>query len=214
MGHEHSHEHSHYHLHSSKRSTQLVVILSFFTMLAELYYGYQNHSVALSIEGWHMLSHVLVLGLAWLAYAYLTRRHAVPNHKLEHRVLSLSAFGSAVVLLVGTVGMLYESGLKFYNPDIEASNIAIVVAVIGLVVNGLSAYLLHREEEHRDLNMQAAYLHVVSDVVISMMAIVALVGVRWWGVKILDPILGIAGALIILRWAVELIRKSWKEIVG
>ena len=207
------HEHSHYHLHSNKRSTQLVVVISFFTMLAELYYGYEKKSVALSVEGWHMLSHVLVLGLAWLAYVYLTQVHREHNQKLAARVLSLSAFGSAIVLLLVTIVMLYESGLKMLDADIEPSNSAILVAIIGLLVNGVSAYLLHREEEHRDLNMHAAYLHVLSDVVISIFAIVALVAARCWGIKMLDPILGMVGALIILRWAVGLIHKSWKEVM-
>lgn len=212
--HDHSHEHSHYHLHTNQRSTQIVVLLSVATMLLELYFGYMSQSVALMMEGWHMLSHVLVLALAWLAYAYLKAKHKEGNHKLQNRVLSLSAFASSIVLLLVTILMIYESVEKFSHPDIDVSVGALAVAIIGLVVNGLSAFFLHREEDHKDLNMRAAYLHVVSDVVISVFAIVSLFAAKWFDWKMIDPICGLLGAVIILKWAVELIRKSWVEIVG
>lgn len=214
MSHDHHHDHSHYHLHTNQRSTQIVVMLSVVTMLLELYFGYRSQSVALMMEGWHMMSHVLVLALAWLAYAYLKRRHKENNHRLQTRVLSLSAFASSIVLLVVTIGMIYESILKFSHPDLDVTDGALIVAVIGLVVNGISAFFLHREEDHHDLNMRAAYLHVVSDVVISIFAIVSLFAARWFGWVIIDPVCGLISALIILKWAVELIRKSWVEIVG
>jgi cation diffusion facilitator family transporter len=212
MSHEH-HDHSHYHIHTNERSTKIVVLLSVLTMALELYFGYANHSVALTMDGWHMLTHVLVMSLAWAAYWYLKTRHQENNQKLKDRVISLSAFASAIVLLVVTLLMIVESVEKFFNLDIDASDGALAVSVIGLVVNGASAFLLHREEEHRDLNMHAAYLHVVSDVVISVFAIIALFAARFWDFKILDPICGLLSALIIIRWAVGLIRQSWRQIV-
>lgn len=189
MAHEHK-DHSHYHIHTNERSTKIVVALSVVTMLLELYFGYANHSVALTMDGWHMLTHVLVMSLAWAAYWYLKEKHKENNHKLKEKVISLSAFASAVVLLVVTVMMIVESVEKFFNLDIDASDSALLVSVIGLVVNGASAYFLHREEDHQDLNMQAAYLHVVSDIVISVFAIIALFAARFFDLKILDPKIG------------------------
>jgi len=212
MAHEH-HDHSHYHIHTNERSTKIVVALSIVTMALELYFGYANHSVALTMDGWHMLTHVRVVSLAWAAYWYLKEKHKENNHKLKEKVISLSAFASAVVLLVVTVMMIIESVKKFFNLDIDASDSALLVSVIGLLVNGASAYFLHREEDHQDLNMQAAYLHVVSDIVISVFAIIALFAARFFDLKILDPICGLLSALIIIRWAIDLIRKSWKQIV-
>jgi cation diffusion facilitator family transporter len=212
MGNDH-HHHTHYHIHTNERSTKIVVILSVFTMLLELYFGYANHSVSLTMDGWHMLTHVLVMGLAWAAYWYLKQRHNENNLKLKEKVISLSAFASAVVLLLVTVMMMVESVMKFFNLDVDASNGALAVSVIGLIVNGASAFLLHREEEQRDLNMHAAYLHVISDIVISVFAIISLFAARFFGLKILDPICGLLGALIIIRWAVGLVRKSWRQIL-
>jgi cation diffusion facilitator family transporter len=212
MSHSH-HDHSHYHIQTNARSTRIVVLLSVFTMALELYFGYANHSVALTMDGWHMLTHVLVMGLAWGAYWYLQQKHKEHNQKLKERVISLSAFASAVVLLVVTIIMIIESVQKFFNLDVDASDGALVVSVAGLVVNGISAFVLHREEDHMDLNMHAAYLHVVSDIVISVFAIVSLFAARFFGWKILDPICGLLSALIIIRWAVALIRKSWGQIM-
>jgi cation diffusion facilitator family transporter len=208
-----SHDHSHYHIQTNERSTKIVVVLSVLTMALELYFGYAHHSVALTMDGWHMLTHVLVMSLAWAAYWYLRQRHKENNQRLKDKVISLSAFASAIVLFVVTVMMIVESVRKFFNLNIDASDGALAVSVIGLVVNAVSAYVLHREEEHQDLNMHAAYLHVVSDIVISVFAIIALFAARFFGLKILDPICGLLSALIIIRWAVVLILKSWKQIV-
>ncbi|MFN8285586.1 MAG: cation diffusion facilitator family transporter [Chitinophagales bacterium] len=214
MPHHHNHEHSHYHIHSNERSTRIVVFISFVTMLLELYYGYAANSKTLIMEGWHMLSHVLVLLLAWGAYFYIKQKHGAITHEQQHRVISLAGFASAVVMLVVTVSMIYETLYRFMDLQVEVSIEAFAVAFIGLVVNGLSAYFLHREEEKWDINMQAAYLHVLSDVVISLFAIVALIAAKYFDFKILDSILAIVGALVILRWAMGLIHKSWNEVLG
>ena len=210
----HDHKHSHYHIHTNERSTKIVVLLSVVTMLLELYFGYANHSLALMMDGWHMLTHVLVMALAWAAYWYLKKDNHENDQDLKRRVISLSAFASAIVLLIVTIVMIVESIEKFFNLDIDASDGALLVAVIGLAVNGASAFLLHREEDHSDLNLQAAYIHVLSDVVISIFAIISLFAGRWWGYKLLDPICGLVSALIIIKWAADLIRKSWGEIVA
>jgi cation diffusion facilitator family transporter len=213
MSHEHHHDHTHYHHHSNQRSTQIVVFISAITMLLELYFGYKSNSVALLIEGWHMLSHVLVLILAWLAYFYIIQKRGVLTHKMEHRILALSSFASSIVLLVVTLVMVVESIQKFFQLEVDVSLEALVVAVVGLGVNGASAYFLHREEEKMDTNLRAAYIHVLSDVVLSVLAIISLFAAKYFGWYILDPICGLIGSVIIIKWAAELIRKSWADIV-
>jgi cation diffusion facilitator family transporter len=116
-------------------------------------------------------------------------------------------------MLVITLFMIFESIESFQSSEIDVTNGALLVSVIGLVVNGVSAFLLHREEEKRDVNLYAAYLHAISDVVISFFAIISLVVVKYTGFVKLDSILALVGALVILKWSVELIRKSWQEIL-
>jgi cation diffusion facilitator family transporter len=190
-----------------------VVAVSFFTMLAELYFGYSTNSRTLIMEGWHMLSHVLVLGLAWLAYWYVKRKSGAITHHQQHRIISLSGFASAIVMLMITCDMIYESVERISSPLVTVANQALIVAVIGLFVNGLSAYYLHLEEEKMDVNLQAAYLHVLSDVVLSLFAIVSLLSVKYFNFQLLDTLLSMIGALIILKWSVDLIRKSWREVL-
>jgi Co/Zn/Cd efflux system component len=87
------------------------------------------------------------------------------------------------------------------------------VAGFGLLVNGISAFVLHREEEKMDAGLYAAYIHVLSDVILSMFAIITLAGVYFADLKWLDPLFGIIGSLVILNWSIGLIRKSWKEVL-
>ncbi len=206
------HEHSHYHIHSKERTTRFVVLLSFITMLLELYFGYQSNSRTLIVDGWHMLSHVLVLGLAWLAYFYIKQMKGAISHKQQHRIISLSGFAGAVVMLVITADIIYDSIEKFSGHSVIVSKEAFAVAVIGLLVNGLSAYFLHREED-KDMNLSAAYLHVFSDVVLSLFAITSLLAIHFFDLRMIDSILALVGSMVILKWSIDLIRKSWKEVI-
>lgn len=209
----HHHEHSHYHIHANERSTRIVVLLSFVTMVAELYIGYQTGSRALIMDGWHMLSHVLVLSLAWAAYYYLKQTETKITTTKRQRVISLAGFASAIVMLVVTADVIYEAIERYNVHVVEVSNEAITIACIGFVVNGLSAFLLHREEEKRDVNLYAAYLHVLSDVVLSLLAIVSLLVVKYTGYDTIDTYFAFIGAIVLIKWSYELIRKSWNELM-
>lgn len=191
----------------------MVVALSAITMLGELYFGYKAGSVALIMEGWHMMSHVLVILLAWGAYWYALHRHGSVSHQQEHRIFAVSAFASALVLLTVTLFMVWDAVEQLRSPNIADANGALLVAFIGLLVNGISAFFLHREEEKTDLNLRAAYLHVMSDVVISVLAIVALLGADLTGWLWLDPVCALLGAAIIAKWSVDLISSSGKEVL-
>lgn len=212
--HEHPHDHSHYHLHANERSTRIVVIISLVAMVLELYFGYLINSRSLMMDGWHMLSHVLVLALAWVAYLYVGKKQQHITAEKKSRVIAMSGFASAVIMLVITIFMVYEAIKHFNEPEIEVTLEAVLVAVFGLFVNAMSAYFLHREEEKRDVNMHAAYLHVVSDMLISSLALIALLAAQYYNLKVLDPIFALAAAVVILKWSTELIRKSWREVVG
>ncbi|HRP40374.1 MAG: cation diffusion facilitator family transporter [Chitinophagales bacterium] len=212
MGHSHHHhEHVHYHRQANERSTQIVVAISVVAMLLELSVGYSSKSVTLIMDGWHMLSHVLVLLLAWGAYLYIRlRRHELTQQK-EHRVLALSSFASAVALLIVTAFMVYEAIEHFMHPEIVVTKESFAVAIFSLFVNAISAYVLHREEEKMDLSLKAAYIHVLSDVVLSCFAIASLTAIYFAGINWLDPLLGLVGSAVIIRWSIGLIKQSWRD---
>jgi cation diffusion facilitator family transporter len=216
------------------RRTAIVLALTVVAMVGEIAAGTIFGSMALLADGWHMMSHAAALGIAVFAYAY-ARRHA--DNSLytfgTGKMGDLAAFSSALLLVVIAALMAYESVLRLITPVDIAYAEAILVAVLGLAVNLVSAWLLrddhaHAHEpghghqhdghehahaatahaHHRDHNISAAYVHVLTDALTSVLAIVALGAGLFWGVKWLDAAIGIVGAAIIVHWAWGLIKSA------
>lgn len=127
-------------------------------MVVEIFYGYWTNSMALLADGWHMASHVFALGLTWIAY-YITRKYSTTDNYSfsESKLLALSGFTSAVVLFIVAIFMAIESFQRLLNPVEILFSEAIIVAIIGLFVNGISAIFLHHDHEHHDHNIHSAY---------------------------------------------------------
>lgn len=212
--HNHKHSHTHSHTHVNERKTKWVVYLTAVTMVAEIGFGFYTNSMALLADGFHMSTHAFALGLAWLAYV-LSRKYS--NHKKfsfnGDKLLSLSGYSSALFLLVIAVLMAVESINRLLNPLVIKFGEAIFVASIGLIVNVLSAVILHHEEHHADHNIRAAYLHVLADGLTSLTAIIALLGGMLWKIYSLDAISGILSSIIITKWSIDLIRNSGRALI-
>jgi len=204
--------HDHSDTHESK--TRIVVILTAVTMVAEIAFGYWTNSMALLADGYHMASHVLALGLSWLAY-FFARRFA-QSEKFsfkKEKLLALSGFTSALVLQIIAVVMAVQSVGRLLHPLTIKFGEAIFVAAIGLVVNIVSAIILHHKHEHSDDNIRSAYLHVLADGLTSLTAIIALTVGMFFDLYSLDAIGGIISSVVITKWAVELISHSGQELI-
>jgi cation diffusion facilitator family transporter len=228
----------------SERRTWLVVFITGLTMLVELVAGYFAGSMALVADGWHMATHVGALSLAGLAYWY-ARRHAT-SRKFTFgvgKIYALAGYTNAILLGVVALAMIVESVLRLREPVKIDFNVALPVAVVGLVVNLLSMLVLgsghhhgHVEHEHHDHddddhdhhehpstdsghakhedhNMRGAFLHVAADAFTSVLAIGALLAGMFAGWTFLDPVMGIVGALVILRWGFGLIRSASRSLL-
>ncbi|MFI5138186.1 MAG: cation diffusion facilitator family transporter [Sphingobacteriales bacterium] len=198
--------------HDHESQTRWVVILTIITMILEIVIGYYSNSMALTAEGWHMSTHVFAIGLTWAAY-FFTRKYAT-SQKISFqsdRLLSLTGFTSAIVLQIIAIIMALESVGRLIHPLPIRFGEAIVVAIIGLVVNGISAILLHHD--HHDHNIRAAYLHVLADGLTSMTAIIALTIGLFFHLFWLDALSGIIGSIVITSWAVQLIKGSGIKLV-
>jgi cation diffusion facilitator family transporter len=222
----------------AERNTLRVVILTAVVMIVEIIGGWLFHSMALLADGWHMASHTLALGLSLAAYA-LARK--LKGH--EHfsfgtwKIEVLGGYTSAVFLL-GVAGMmLFESVLRFIKPETIQYDQAIAIAFLGLATNLVSAWLLkdshhhghehahhdhdhdhghkhdHAHGHHHDLNLRSAYIHVVTDALTSVLAIIALFSGKWWNWGWMDPLMGIVGAVLVAIWAVGLIRDSGRILL-
>ena len=195
-------------------------------MLVEISCGLIYRSMALLADGVHMATHVGALGLAALAY-WLARRHAGSGRFSfgSGKFGDLAAFASALLLGVTAIAVAAESALRLIRPQTVAYGDALLIAVIGLAVNLVSALILkdsHSHDHHghshaegghahghgHDNNMRAAYVHVLADAATSLLAILALAGAYYWGLGFLDPLSGLIGAAVIASWALGLIRDS------
>jgi cation diffusion facilitator family transporter len=192
-----------------------VIALTLTMMVIEIAAGMVFGSMALLADGWHMGTHAVALGITAVAY-HFARRHA-DNPRFAFgtgKVGELGGFASAVVLSVVAIIMAAESLQRLIAPQPIRFNEAIAVAVVGLVVNVVSAFMLqdHHSHEHdngqghhHDHNLKAAYLHVLADALTSLLAIVALLTGKAFGWVWMDPFMGIVGAVIITKWAYGLL---------
>ena len=214
-----------------ERNTWRVIVLTVVMMVLEIVAGAAFGSMALLADGWHMGTHAFALGITAFAYIYARRNSANPQYSFgTGKVGVLGGFTSAVVLAIVAVLMAVESSQRLISPTSIQFNEAIGVAVVGLVVNLVSAFLLqghhhhghdhdhdhHHEEhaeEHQDHNLRAAYLHVLADAMTSVLAIVALLTGKSFGWVWMDPIMGIVGSLVIGQWSYGLLRDTSKILL-
>lgn len=218
----------------SEQRTLWVVALTAVTMIAEILGGWWTGSMALLADGWHMGSHVAALGLAAFAYRFArTHAHDRRFSMGTGKVGSLTGFSSALLLGVIALLMIWESADRLADPVAIDYTAAIVVTLIGLAVNVASAFMLssgghhhhhhdqggdhhdhdHRHDYHHDHNLRAAYVHVLTDALTSVLALVALTGGLMLGLDWLDPLMGIVGAVVILWWARGLLRECARVLL-
>jgi cation diffusion facilitator family transporter len=211
----------------AERNTGRAMWLTIIMMIVEISGGWIYNSMALLADGWHMSSHALALGLSVFAYAFARRyaadgRFAFGTWKIE----ILGGYTSAILLLCVAAMMAFQSIERLFTPLPIHYSQAIVLAILGLAVNLICAWLLrgHHSHDHdhghhgghahhHDLNLRAAYLHVLADAATSVLAIVALVGGMLWGARWLDPMMGIVGAILVTIWAIGLLRATGKVLL-
>jgi len=211
---------------AAEKNTRRVIALTAVMMLVEILAGWRFHSMALLADGWHMSTHVAAFLITAIAYA-MARRHK------EDRSFSfgtgkidvLGGYTSAIILGIVALVMASESVLRFFSPLPIHYNQSIIIGFVGLCVNVASALLLkhdhghghghshghehhHHGSGHEDLNLKAAYLHVIADAVTSILAISALVAGKYLGWVWMDPVMGIVGSAVVAQWAWALVRDT------
>ncbi len=211
------------------RRTLWVVVLTAGMMVVEIVAGVLFNSMALLADGFHMASHAGALGVAAIAYAY-AKKHANSRRYSfgTGKVGDLAGFASAMVLGLVALGIAVESAERLLNPQSVAYGQATVIAVVGLLVNLASAWLLGadhhhehghdhghhhdhargKEHHHQDNNLRSAYVHVLADALTSVLAIAALLGGRYLGWVWLDPFMGLVGATVIAVWSWSFMRDT------
>ncbi len=201
---------------ANERRTWLVIALTATMMVLEITAGFIFGSMALLADGWHMASHAAALGITAIAYYFA--RHYASDKRFSFgtgKISELAGYSSALLLALIALLLAYESVTRFFSPVAIRFDAAIAVAVLGLIVNLVSALILkekhdgHDHDYHpADHNLKAAYLHVLADALTSILAIVALTTGRFLGWVWMDPLMGIVGAIVIARWSYGLTRDT------
>lgn len=209
-----------------KKRTIIVIIITVLMMIAEIYFGIITNSMALTADGFHMGTHTAAFVITLVVCTIAIKKAG----KAEQ----VNAFGgliSAILLGLTALGIIWESLDRFITPiEINFAD-AILVAVIGLVVNLVCIFIMggdchihldgdinhehcHCSEQHEkvkeNLNFKAAYMHILADILTSVMAIIGLLLAKYFELQFLDPIIGYIGGIIIIKWSIDLIRSSYK----
>ena len=219
---EHSHTFGQDLKRPGERRTLIVIAVTGTMMVVEIVAGVLTGSMALLADGLHMASHAGVLSLNAFAYVY-ARRHA---HDEDFsfgagKVNALGGFTGAILLALFALLMAWESVGRLLHPVEIIVDQAILVAVLGLAVNGASVFILRVDDHHdpphlddshhayhHDHNLKAAYLHVLADALTSLLAIVALLCAKFLGSTWMDPVVGIIGAVLVSSWSLGLLRTT------
>jgi len=200
-----------------EKKTLFVVLITLLTMFLEIYFGYITHSMALLADGLHMGTHSLALSLTFLAYFFsrkLINSELFPNG--TGKIKTLAAYTSSLFLGLTGIWIVIESVLKLIKPVQILFSEAIIIAVIGLFVNIFSITIMNNKHEHKhheDYNFKSAYLHILADILTSVLAIFALLIGKFLHFTLFDPIIGIVGGIIILKWSKELIIDTSKILL-
>ncbi len=218
-------EDNHSHNRSNMQKTAIVVAITFITMIVEICYGLITGSMALLADGIHMGTHTFALIVTLLAYIIAGKHAGNPNFAFSSgKVGVLGGYTTAIILGITAVYMVYEAVHRLINPEEIVFNQALLVAVIGLSVNLVSATLLsssdghdhhdhHHGHHHHDHNLRSAYIHVITDAMTSVLAIAALLSGKYFSQTWPDAVVAILGAFVILKWAADLLISSGRILV-
>ncbi len=192
-------------------------------MIVEIVTGILSGSMALLADGLHMASHAVALSINMFAYIYA--RHHAQNPRYSFgtgKVNALGGFTGAVLLAMFALLMVWESFRRLIQPVSIIFNQAIFVAILGLIINGVSVFILgienrnpeHAEDHHHDHNLKSVYLHVMADALTSVLAIIALLTAKYLGFIRMDPLMGIVGAILVARWSFGLLHATGDILLG
>lgn len=229
--HQHNHTFGQDKQKAGEKRTLIVIAITLVMMVVEITAGSVFGSMALLADGLHMASHSVALAITAFAYIYARKNAANPKFSFgTGKVNALGGFTGAIMLAGFAIMMAWESVDRLLNPVAIQFNWAIGVAIVGLVVNGASMFILddhghshghkhdhdhhhgHKHDHHHghkhDHNLRSAYLHVMADALTSVTAIFALLAAKYFGWIWMDPIMGIVGSLLVANWSVGLVRTT------
>ncbi|GAB4074044.1 CDF family zinc transporter CzcD [Barrientosiimonas marina] len=203
MAHDHDHSHNHTHSHdhahgANKKALMISFLIIFVYMLVEVVGGFLSGSLALLSDAGHMLSDAASLGVGLLAFKFGEKNASYEKTYGYKRFEILAAVFNGAVLIVISLLIFYEAFQRFMAPPEVASTGMLVVACIGLIVNLVVARVLHGGDKDENLNMRAAFLHVLGDLLGSIGAVTAAILIMLFDWTWADPLASVIVAILVL----------------
>lgn len=212
----------------NEKKTFLVIVLTVVTMVAEIFFGYVTNSMALLADGFHMGTHAFALGLTFVTYIVIRKFSTSELFPCgTGKINALAAYTSSIFLGLTGLWIVFEAFDRLIHPLDIVFNEAILVAVIGLIVNSLCILIMGKSHSHcddchetcveschkscdEDYNFKAAYYHILADALTSILAIIALFAGKYLHLVCFDAITGILGGCLILKWSSGLLKDTFK----
>ena len=210
-----AHDHHHHHAPTDLgKAFAIGIALNTAFVVIETIYGFYANSMALIADAGHNLSDVLGLVVAW-AGAMMARRSATPRFTYGLKKASiLSALVNSLFLLVAVGAIGAEAVRRLFHPSTTNGEYVMGVAAVGIVINGLTAYLFAKGR-HRDINVRGAHLHMLSDALVSVAVVFSGFVILWTGQRWVDPVMSLAVAIVILWGSIGLLKESvWMSLAG
>lgn len=205
----------------NEKNVLVIISLTIFAMIGEIAFGYMTKSMSLLAEGYHMGLHVLTLGLTYIAYVVARKFKDSPLFENGTKKIGvLAGYTSALFLTIAGIHIFIESIERFFHTEEIQYTEAIYAAIFALIINFVCVAVMenkfHRhkhKKDNQDYNYKAAYLHILADVLISILTIIALVLGKIFNCIHLDALTGIFGAILIVIWACKLLRNTVKILI-
>lgn len=210
----HAHSHSHSHVSASVgRAFAIGIALNLGFLVIEAMFGFYANSMALLSDAGHNLSDVLGLVVAW-AGGTLAQRASSPRFTYGLKKASiLAALANALFLLIAVGAIGAEAVRRLFHPSPTEGGIVMIVATIGIVVNGTTAMLFARGQH--DINLRGAFLHMAADAVVSVAVVFSGLVIFLTGQQWIDPVMSLAVAIVILWGSIDLLKESvWMSLAG
>ena len=210
--HDHEHGHSHDHRGTDKKLLKIALVITFITMIAEFIAGFISNSLALVSDAIHMFTHSFALIISLAAIVIASKQAPLSKTFGYYRAEVLAAFINGITIVFSIIWIVYEAVLRFLNPGVIDIKIAIIVAIIGLIVNIITGFIL-MQGDRENVNLKSAFVHMLSDALSSVAIIVGYIVIYFTQWYFIDIILAVIVAIVIGKWAVDVLKHSTNTLM-
>lgn len=204
---DHDHEHEHNHRQADKKVLKWALVITFITMLMEFFYGFLSNSLALVSDAIHMFTHSFALIISLAGIIIASKKAPLSKTFGYYRAEVLAAFINGITIVLSIVWIIYEAYMRFLNPSIVDIKTALIVAVIGLVVNLITGLIL-MQGDRNNVNLKSAFVHMLTDALSSVAIILGYIVIYYTSWYFVDIVLAVIVGLFIAKWAVDILKDS------